>query len=176
MGNTEISMKVLGMAFHDHYESLHRYAYTITKENEAAKDIVQQVFLALWENKTTINITTSLKSYLYRAVYNTSLNYVTRTKKTFSPNNGVESGQENIGLSIEIREMEKHLHAAIANLPQKCKEVFLKRREEGKTNAEVAQEMGIAIKTVEAQMTKAIKILRDELAHFLICLIILMAI
>ncbi|KAA6440360.1 RNA polymerase sigma-70 factor [Dyadobacter flavalbus] len=173
MSKQDILIKAIAQAFHEHYEALHRYAYTILRENETAKDVVQKVFLSLLERTDKLEIKISLQSYLFRSVYNHCINHRNRTPKFVDldqVSDEFSSGRNSIN-QVEVNEVQKQISAAIEKLPPQCKIVFLKNREEEKTYSQVASEMGIAVKTVEAQMTKALKILRIELAEFLSCLV-----
>ncbi|KAA0990720.1 RNA polymerase sigma-70 factor [Dyadobacter aurulentus] len=173
MTKQDLLIKAIEEAFNKHYEALYRYAFTLLKENETAKDVVQKVFLSLLERTDALEIKVSLQSYLFRAVYNHCINHQSRSQnfvdldRTSEKLNSAESGIT----SIEIKEMQNSIDAALNKLPPQCKIIFIKSREEGKTYSQVAAELGIAVKTVEAQMTKALKILRLELADLLFCLI-----
>jgi len=175
MNKQDVLVKVIATAFNEHYEALHRYAYTLLRENETAKDIVQKVFLSLLERTDKLEIKVSLQSYLFKAVYNHCVNYRSRTPKFVDLEHiSDEFGSNSNSITqIEITEIQRQINAAIEKLPPQCKVVFLKNREEEKSYSQVASEMGIAVKTVEAQMTKALKILRIELADLLSCLITL---
>jgi len=168
MNSQPVSPEILKNAFYEHHTGLHRYAYTLVHENEAARDIVQQVFVTLCEQPEKFRITVSLKSYLYRAVYNRCINHKTRTVQHSSLEkiNGPDSAsvQRYPGEAIELR---NKIRAAIDRLPPQCRTVFLKSREESLSYARIAADMGIAVKTVEAQMTKALKLLREELQPYL---------
>ncbi|MBS0031881.1 RNA polymerase sigma-70 factor [Chitinophaga sp. 22321] len=158
--------------FHTWYERLHRYAFTILKDNDDAKDAVQAVFLKLWEKRDTIDEEQSVKSYLYTAVYNYCLNIKRHDKikaRYVSENSGIASdpGNELMGKEVNRRIMDQ-----VAALSPQCRLVFTKSRFEGKKYAEIAAEMGLSVKTVEAQMGKALKILREKLLDLLISLII----
>jgi len=159
-----INIKFLDDAFHLYYEGLHRYAYTMLDDSEMAKDIVQQVFITLWEKKDTLNITVSVRAYLYRAVYNSCINHRTRGRR-HHPIDLDSSGQLPVSpeLLSEVRELRTILERAIETLPPQCKVVFLKSREEEKNYPAIARELGISVKTVEAQISKALKIMRSAL-------------
>jgi len=171
-----INIASLESTFRLYYEGLHRYAFTMLNDNDMARDIVQQVFLTLWEKKDTLSITGSVKAYLYRAVYNNCLNHRTRGIKhqPLAPDTAGELPVRPEFLS-DVRELRSILERAIASLPPKCREVFLKSREEEKSYTEIAGELDISVKTVEAQISKALKILRSALERheILVCLIIL---
>lgn len=157
-----VTLEFLEEAFRTHYEGLHRYAYTILQDNEAAKDAIQQIFITVWEKREKINITTSLKAYLYRATYNYCLNLQTRGRRHQSITaDNEQQWQTPAELLAESRELRAMIGQAIENLPAQCKMIFLKSRMDEKKNPVIAEEMGISIKTVEAQITKALKIMRN---------------
>ncbi len=157
----------LEKAFHEHYEGMHRYAYTILKENEAAKDAVQQVFMQVWSRKEYLQAGLSLKSYFYRAIHNHCLN--ARSRGTRHEVLEPESSPVPIhpDLTVELKELQMQVLSSIEQLPPQCRTAFLKSREEGKPYRQIANEMGISIKTVEAQVSKALKIMRKALAPYM---------
>jgi RNA polymerase sigma-70 factor, Bacteroides expansion family 1 len=161
--------------FHDTYEGLHRYAHTILQDNEEARDIVQKVFIKLWEKKQTINFPGAARQYLYTAVHNLCLNVI-RDKKTrskyISHYHHTETGYV-VESSAEKKELEKQIYAAIDSLPPRCREVFCKSRLEGKRYAEIAEDLQISVKTVEVQMGKALKLLRSLLADAITTILII---
>jgi len=167
-----ITTRFLEDAFHMYYEGLHRYAYTLLKENEAAKDAVQQVFANVWAKRSQLHIQGTAKAYLYAAVYNSCMNMITRTQQ----HTIIDAASAYVtvpDLLAETKELQRMITAAIDGLPPQCKTIFLKSREEGKTYGEIANEMELSVKTVEAQMTKALKILRSELSPYLSVLLVI---
>ncbi len=160
--------EVFKECFHEYYERLHRYAFTIIRDNEEAEDIVQMAFIKLWQKRDAVNIDQSGRFYLYKSVYHACLNTIRNkmvkqkyTSKFPIPIEGV------ISAITEEREIDGRVIQAIETLPPKCKEIFMKSRYEGKRYAEIAIELGISVKTVEAQMGKALKILRNLLADLI---------
>jgi RNA polymerase sigma-70 factor (ECF subfamily) len=156
--------------FHEHYESLHRYACTVTKDSELAKDIVQAVFVNWWEKQKELKIEISVKSYLFRAVHNQALNHLRniKSRKTYPVDFGntqFDIPDQDTGNRSESMEMEMKLNNAIAELPPQCKLIFIKSRFEGKKYIQIAEELNLSIKTVEAQIGKALKILRGSLLN-----------
>jgi RNA polymerase sigma-70 factor, ECF subfamily len=158
--------RLLEQYFFEHFEALHRYAYTLLKDNDDAKDIVQNVFIQLWEKRDALTIRQSVRSYLYVAVHNHSLNRIKSKKirqkhhNNFAANENQTVGQD----SAEAAELKKEVLTAMDTLPDKCREIFYKSRFEEKTYQEIADELDISIKTVEAQMGKALRVLRTLLA------------
>jgi RNA polymerase sigma-70 factor (ECF subfamily) len=153
------------LLFKEHYEQLHRYAFTILKDTDEAKDVVQAVFLNLWEKRETLNITSSPKAYLFRSVYNESLNHIKKQEVLNRHHNlsGAvtpgEDEQKPFAFEDELF-LKQKIENVMLELPPQCREVFTKSRAEQKKYSEIAAEMGIAVKTVEAHMSKALKLIR----------------
>jgi len=156
------------------FDSLHRYAYTLVKDNEKASDMVQSVFLKWWENKTQIKSVSESKAYLYTAVYRTCLNQIRndKTKMSLSENYHRQIDESISGIEevMEFEELTERVQQAINELPPQCKIIFCKSRFEEKRYAEIADEMNLSIKTIEAQMGKALKHLREKLKIYLMSL------
>lgn len=157
--------------FHEHHAKLHRYAHTILRSNEAAEDIVQTAFLALWEKKEGLLGQEGIGAYLYKSVYTRCLNAL-RDKKTRAVHIrevAVRAGHavDNANDRVLAGEVSARVRTAFERLPPQCKIVFIKSREEGLRYAEIAEALGISVKTVEAQIGKALKIFREELKDFL---------
>lgn len=162
------------IAFKAFFKGLHSYAQAILKEPETAEEIVQSVFLKLWEKRETLDINSSLKAYLYRSVYHDCLNYIKhqQVKRKHWEHAHYEMTQgkpEEVGEQIKDQENElyERLQLALEKLPEKCRMVFNLSRFEELKYQEIANRLGISIKTVEAHMGKALKTLRVELAEFL---------
>ncbi|HEY4785907.1 MAG TPA: RNA polymerase sigma-70 factor [Bacteroidales bacterium] len=153
--------------FREHFGPLTNLAYTVVKDADVAKDVVQQVFLKFWQNRNDITIRSSMKSYLYRAVVNTGLNYISRDKRFTSleiqPVESVQYEAESLVEADSSDVIANKVHEAIHELSPVCREVFQMSRFSDLTNKEIALELNISVKTVEKHITKAIKILREKL-------------
>lgn len=164
-------------SFYSHYEDLHRYAYTLLRNNDEARDVVQDVFLKFWRNEKSSEV--MARQYLYRAVYNTCMNRMRHEKVRlrylqYRADTQVES--EAATLPVMEKELQARIQRAIDLLPAQCRLIFLKSRNEEKRYAEIARELDISVKTVEAQVAKALRILRGELADYLVMIIIALTI
>ncbi len=164
----EISYDLLEESFVAHYTGLHRYAYTITRHNEAARDTVQQVFANLWEKRAQIRLSVSIQSYLYTAVHNQCINYRTRSV-THAPIEAAANGQQGttIPLPVETKELEAQIQQALNKLPDQSRAVFILSRYEQKTYAEIATLLNISQKTVEGHVSRALRTMREELQEYL---------
>lgn len=171
-----IDGELLESYFRQYFEVLHRYAYTIVKDSDEAKDVVQHVFLQLWQRKNDIAIRQSVRSYLYTATHNTSLNSLRGSKTRVTHQQKAAAGTSytgNMQEEIDSREIRKEILAALDHLPEKCRDIFYKNRFEEKTYAEIAAELNLSVKTVEAQMGKALRILREVLSQWALVLLLL---
>lgn len=176
----EGSEKAFEWLFKAHFDSLHAYAYTFLKDDEVAEEIVQNVFCRIWEKRYQLKTDGSLKAYLYRAVHNESLNYLKHQKVKASF--GVyyagqlqQDEEENASRKLMTAELQQRIDNAISELPQQCRIIFQLSRFELLKYQQIADHMGLSVKTVENQMGKALRMMREKLAEFLpIILIILM--
>jgi RNA polymerase sigma-70 factor, ECF subfamily len=157
--------------FKQHYKNLHAYACSILKDEMAAEEMVQNVFYKLWERTDNLSINGSLAAYLYRAVNNESLNYLKHQKVRKAHGKFVvyrgEELTENTTGELQVKELEARLRIALNELPEQCRTIFQLSRFEELRYREIADQLGLSIKTVENQMGKALKLLRQKLADLL---------
>ncbi|PRD54767.1 RNA polymerase sigma-70 factor [Sphingobacterium gobiense] len=161
--------------FRTYFKELYRYAFKILGDADTAEETVQQVFLKLWEKYGQQDIHTSVRSYLYRAVYNESMNLLKRNQRKVK----YELYQQYAGASSAYAqqsdtELRKQLHVALAQLPEKSRIVFEMSRFQELKYQEIAEELRLSLKTVEGHMTKALKHLRLHLADYLNVLTLIM--
>jgi RNA polymerase sigma-70 factor (ECF subfamily) len=166
---------VYEQVFRDYYERLCNYANTLINDMDEAEEMVQSTFLILWEKRESIDIHTSVKSYLYQAVHNHCLNRLKHFKvrqahtEHFKYHN--EAGFDNNSQQLIFDELEKEVNNAIESLPDQCRHVFKLSRFENLTYAEIAEQLNISVKTIENHMGKALRILRERLKEYLPLLI-----
>jgi RNA polymerase sigma-70 factor (ECF subfamily) len=156
--------------FHDYHAKLHRYAFTIVKEKEVASDIIQAIFINLWENRDSLLAETHIVGYLYKSAYTRSLNAlrdnVLRKEKLRELSQRAERTSNDVKEGLAASELSLRIRQIINELPPQCRVVFEKSRMEDKRYAEIASELSISIKTVEAQIGKALKIFREKLQDY----------
>ena len=169
--STEISGQIFEQVFKSHFKALHAYAFTILKNEVAAEDIVQQVFYKLWERREQTEITQSVSAYLYRMVYNDSLNFIKHQKVKAAhqsyTRHTMSEGTEHISRKLVAKELSEKIQVAMNKLPEQCRTIFQMSRFEELKYKEIADKLNLSIKTIENQMGKALKIMRAELADYL---------
>ena len=155
----------------EQYPGLFRYAYTIVQDSVMAEEMIHNVFLKLLERNEPLKVHTSVKAYLYRSVNNECLNYIKHQKirgnyevetNTIMPNK-----TQSPLAQLQYRELEERLRKAINELPEQCRTIFQLSRFEELKYAEIALQLGLSVKTVETQMSRALKKLRVQLADYL---------
>ena len=176
--------KAFALIFHAWYGSLLHFCREYVFDVEAARNIVQNVFLKVWEKRESLDENSNLKAYLYVMAKNESISYLRHLKteagfqkkaKVFSPD--LELNLEAISdldfNRIDMDHIGSVIESVIASLPERCQEVFRMSRYEELKNKEVAERLQISEKAVEANMTRALKTLKDKLKDYLGILILL---
>jgi RNA polymerase sigma-70 factor, ECF subfamily len=164
------SAHALHEIFIRYHAKLCTVAFKIVRDRELAKDIAQQVFIKLWEKRERLTITSSLEGYLKRAAFNTALNSWEQQKRTqahFPEKTLSQAIGNDVSRQLEFRELETHVMRAIDQLPVRTRAVFTMVRSEEMSYAEVADALQISVKAVEKEMMKALRLLREQLQHYL---------
>lgn len=150
--------------FDQHYTSLCYYATRYIADFDTARSLVQEVFIDLWIKRERIIIKHSLKSYLYKSVKNRTTDYFRRRKDITDLSISIEEAwSTNQRDLIEEAELSTRINQAFNRLPDKCREIFLLCKFDGMKYIEIADKLDISVKTVEMQMSIALKKLRDSL-------------
>lgn len=159
--------------FKSYYKPLCNYAFQILKNQVHAEEVVEELFVKLWENRSKTDVQQSFKAYLYRSTYNSCMNYLRKQKNEqkyrdffqhhISPDFSHTEDKEPYPLSsiIEI-ELEKEMHAIIESLPEQCRKIFKMSRFDEKSHEEIAGEMNITINTVKTQIVRALSKIREK--------------
>ncbi|WP_181305449.1 RNA polymerase sigma-70 factor [Rufibacter sp. XAAS-G3-1] len=158
--------------FKQYYALLCRTAVRFTKDTEAAEDLVQEVFCKIWQNREVLEVNTSYKAYLIRSVTNQALNYLEKQKRLVlaedtSPFEASLSANTTMEL-LAGTEMESRIQQALNDLPPQCRLIFEMSRFEELTYKEIAETLQLSPKTVENQMGKALRMLRERLLFLFI--------
>lgn len=164
-GNDRNAFDVL---FRKYYAELVRLAFFYTKSPDIAEEVVQEMFIGLWQNRKKINIHTTVKSYLCISVKNTALNKIKSDKtRQMYESQYTKNISDDQSEAERLEELKKAVYKAIENLPEKCKNIFELSRFDGLTYQEIADYLQISKKTVENQMGIALKKLRHFIKPYL---------
>lgn len=153
--------------FRKYSTSLYAFALSITRDSFASEEITQLVFLKVWEKREQINEHLSFKSFLFSVAYHETISWLRKEKSErmrigeFVKIAGFETNETE--QAVEFLNIEGLANQLIQEMPEKRKEIFRLSREQGFSNMEIASKLGISIKTVENQMTSALKYLREKL-------------
>ncbi|NJN26780.1 MAG: RNA polymerase sigma-70 factor [Cyclobacteriaceae bacterium] len=162
--------------FRAYFSHLCSFAHKYVQDIDEAKDIVHHVFIGLWQKRSEIDMETPLKSYLFTGVHNRCLNHIRDRKKLTPFEAPLHESQMNDYLQsrdhLESMETESRINRALDQLPEKCREIFMMNRFENLKYREIAGKLNISVKTVETQMSRALKSLRENLSDLMLLLII----
>lgn len=147
------------------------FAQKYVKDFETSREIVQSAFISLWEKRETIDMDRAVKSYLTTVIHNKCTNYL-RDNRKFDQNilnieNLLEIPEYDGADSMVESELKLKIDLSIAELPEKCREIFMLNRYENFKYQEIADKLQISVKTVETQMSKALQHMRVRLAEYL---------
>ncbi|MDL2228192.1 RNA polymerase sigma-70 factor [Bacteroidales bacterium OttesenSCG-928-K03] len=162
------------MIFKEWYSALCEYAFSILQNDDDTQDVVQKFFCKFWDKREQIEIHTSIKSYLYRSIHNDCMNVI-KQRKTRADYINYSVQEIDINYTdnnIITNELNVNIQNAIEKLPPRCKEVFLLSRINNLSYSEISRTMDISVGTVETQMVKALKFLRNELKDYLYLMVI----
>lgn len=164
------------VVFRTYYALLCRYAKSMVNDSDEAEEVVQNTFYNLWNRRETIEIKGSVKAYLYKAVHNESLNKIkhkkVRQEYAIDYKHNMEKAYEDSGKLVLAKELRQKIESAMASLPEQCGKVFKLSRLEELKYQEIAEHLNISVKTVEIHMSKALKLMREQLKDYLPSLII----
>ncbi|MCF8226216.1 MAG: RNA polymerase sigma-70 factor [Bacteroidales bacterium] len=169
--------KVFELIFRQYYNQIVAFSYSFVDDKYISENVSQESFINLWINRRKVEKPAGIKAFLYTIAKSRSLNYL-REKKRHSLHVTNETDIRELEMNVKILEsfnfneydfieLESMIKEAIEELPERCREVYMKSRFEGKKNAEVAEELNISIQAVEANITRAIKKLRIHLVDYL---------
>lgn len=167
--------------FRNNYKSLKIYALRFVRDMDVVEDLVQDTFVELWNRRDYIELDGTVKAYLYKMLYNKCLNHLNSKATTsqssiendtlLSHTDGADSQDE----VLHVKELQEIIRVHIETLPPQCKRIFLLSRNKDLKNREISELLGISVKSVEKQITKALFELRTHLykSGFLLFIIIL---
>jgi RNA polymerase sigma-70 factor, ECF subfamily len=155
------------LLFRSSYVSLVRFAKTLIKDQDTAEEIVQDLFVRIWQNKEKLNIESSLNGYLFRSVHNKCLHYIEHARIVERYAEEMSSRQpekpESPSDILQYKELQARITRILDRLPERCGKIFYLSRFEGLKYTEIAKRLSVSIKTVESNMGRALKEFRKEL-------------
>ena len=153
--------------FRSSYVSLVRYAKTLIKDHDTSEEIVQDLFFRLWQDREKLNIESSLNGYLFRSVHNRCLHHIEHEKVVERHAEEMSyrraDSQESPSDILNYKELQEKVVRILERLPERCGKIFTMSRFEGLKYSEIAEKLSVSIKTVEANMGRALKEFRKEL-------------
>ena len=155
--------------FKQYYKPLCQFSFSFIKDQDAAENLIQEVFVKLWEKRENLTNIDNLLSYLMGMVRNQSIDFLRKEKTNSKIYNKLkpESSENTTEEQISKNEFEEKLLKSILNLPERCRTAIEMSRFDGFSNKEIAQKMEISVKGVEALIGRSLKLLRSELQEFL---------
>lgn len=160
---------ILESLFREHYASLCSYAYRHLDSRAQAEEVVQDVFLAVWRLRRRRDLRGVTRAYLFKAVRNRAIDIARDQRRADASQHNLALHEDGRDLApdaeLRRREIARAVRGAVDDLPDRCRDTFLLVRREGLSYREVAEVMGVSAKTVDAQLVRAVKLLRRTLAH-----------
>jgi RNA polymerase sigma-70 factor, ECF subfamily len=157
--------------FVKYYEPLCQFAFKFLNDMDLAEDIVQEFFYNFWKNKETFSLKLSLNSYLYQSIRNNSLHYLGHLaiRQKYAETIKSEINEQHFFTELDepgLNELNTVINETLKQLPERCSRIFSMNRFEGKKYKEIAEILSVSIKTVEADMGKALQVFRKSLKDF----------
>lgn len=178
-GINKSDISVFEWLYSEYYVALMIYARNFVRDEKASEEIVQDIFLKLWESREKIEIIGSLRCYLFAAVKNHCLDYLKHkqivhryneqyTKQLRNAEYFYLFTQESGESAMIANELETHIREAIGSLPEQCRKIFLMNRFENLKYHEISEKLGVTVNTVQKQISIALEKLRDKLSKYLV--------
>lgn len=163
------------LLFDNYYDKLCNYVTSIIHDNNAAEDLIQDLFANIWVSRKNLTIRISLKLYLFRSAYNASLDYLKHLKieNQYQTQTSIQM-TPSFNDSMEFIELLESMEGSIEQLPEQCKIIFKLSRFEQLKYREIAQKLSISENTVDTQIRRALKKLREEFKDYFMILLVLL--
>ena len=155
------------MLYQRHWQKLYQSAFNICRDREICMDVCQEIFIWFWEHRNSVSSINTTYSYLLTAVKYKIISYIRKdkVKENFLITSKKPSESYTIEESIQVKELQSIISKFVGALPDKCKEIFKMSRHEYLSNKEIAGKLGISEKTVENQITIALRKLKGSLGN-----------
>ena len=168
---TKGNLKAFEELFRKYYSLLCNYAFKYLRDMDKCEEIIQDLFYTVWDKRGEIKIQTSVKSYLYRSVYNNSINYLKHRSIEYRYRQHVMESDNNtspeVTNEIFADELSEIIENTLNELPERSRTIFNLNRFEGLKYHEIAEKLSLSVKTIEANMSKALKLFRKNLREFM---------
>ena len=164
--------KVFESVFREFYNPLCIHARRYLIDPEQAEEVVQEMFFKMWERRDSLSVSSSISAYMYKAVSNHALNYIKyqRVTRQYQEYVGFHTDNSQVGTALDLlvhSDLECKFTALVKTMPERRRMIFEMSRFEGLRYSQIAEKMGISVKTVEIQMSKALEFMRDKLREYL---------
>jgi RNA polymerase sigma-70 factor (ECF subfamily) len=163
-------MFAFDILYNKYCKQVYKFAFSILKSPEEAENLVQDVFLNLWENRNNVEKNSSIKSYVFTIAYNSSISILRKKVRESEYVEYLKSLQEvreePVDAGFEYKELTNKLEKIINELPQRQKEVYMMHRIEGLKYMEIAKLLKISVNTIENHMSRALKTIRERLDNY----------
>jgi RNA polymerase sigma-70 factor, ECF subfamily len=156
--------------YNKYCKRIYKFGYSILKSHEESENLMQDVFLNLWENRNRVEKDSSVKSYLFSITYNSAISIIRKKVRETDFIDHLKSvgkiSEDTVNMEIEYLELTNRLSEIIKSLPPRQKEVYLLQRVEGLKYNEIADRLNISVNTIENHMSRALKTIRDKLGNY----------
>lgn len=173
-------VEAFDLLFHKYSEKLYSFAYSLLKNQEDSKEIIQEAFIRIWEKRHDIDSSKSFKAYLFKISYNLIIDQLrTRIKDTKYREFLVHyfnSEKIELNSDIDYETISNQVSKAVSELPEKRRRIYVLSREEGLSHKEIAIKMGISVKTVENQINLSLRHIRERLGSDILTILLFLSI
>lgn len=170
------NMYAFDALYEKYCKRVYKFAYSILKTREEAENMVQEVFLNLWENRHKVEKDSSIKSYMFTITYNSAVSIIRKKARESEFIEYLKSVQkideEPVDVALEYTELANKLDEIINSLPQRQKEVYLLHKVEGMKYNEIAERLSISVNTIENHMSRALKTIREKIGNYSLIIIL----
>ena len=167
---TSDNMFAFDVLYKKYCKRVYKFGYSILKLQEESENLMQDVFLSLWENRHKVEKDASVKSYIFTIAYNSAISIIRKKAKESQFVEYLKSiqeiNQEPVNVELEYNELTNKLDEIIKELPQRQKEVYLLHRVEGLKYNEIAERLHVSVNTIENHMSRALKTIREKLGNY----------
>ena len=151
-------------------KKVYKFGYSILKTVEDSENLVQDVFLSLWENRNKVEKNSSIKSYIFTITYNSAISIIRKRANESKYIEYLQSlqelNEESVNLEMEYEELKNRINKIVQALPPRQKEIYLLHYIEGLKYSEIAERLNISVNTIENHISRALKTIREKLCHF----------